>query len=44
VAELLRGAGLDARVLKGGLSGWKKGEHPMEMVPAEDVVRLPKFA
>lgn len=44
VAEILREAGLEARVLQGGLSGWKKGGHPMERVPAEDVVHLPKFA
>lgn len=43
VAELLRESGLVAIVLEGGLSAWKKAGHPMERVPAEDVVHLPKF-
>jgi membrane protein DedA with SNARE-associated domain/rhodanese-related sulfurtransferase len=43
VAELLLDAGFEARVLTGGLSAWKKAGHPLEQVPAEDIIHLPKF-
>jgi len=43
VAELLRDGGFEAKVVVGGLSAWKKAGHPLEQVPAEDVVHLPKF-
>jgi membrane protein DedA with SNARE-associated domain/rhodanese-related sulfurtransferase len=43
VAELLREGGFEASVIVGGLSAWKKAGHPLEQVPAEDVVHLPRF-
>lgn len=44
VAELLTEAGYKPKVVVGGLSAWKKAGHPLERVPAEDVVHLPRFA
>lgn len=43
VAELLTEAGYKPKVVVGGLSAWKKAGHPLERVPAEDVVHLPRF-
>jgi rhodanese-related sulfurtransferase len=43
VAELLREGGFTARVVVGGLSAWKKAGHPLERVPADEVVHLPRF-
>ncbi len=43
VAELLHEGGFEAKVVVGGLSAWKKAGHPLEKVPAEDVVHLPRF-
>lgn len=43
VAELLAEAGYKPKVVVGGLSAWKKAGHPLERVPAEDVVHLPRF-
>ncbi|WP_031499554.1 rhodanese-like domain-containing protein [Bryobacter aggregatus] len=44
VAEILNQSGYEVKVLEGGLSAWKKAGHPLERVPAEDVVHLPRFA
>jgi hypothetical protein len=30
-------------VIQGGLQAWKKGGHPVEVVPADDLVQLPSF-
>lgn len=43
VAELLFEAGYKPKVVVGGLTAWKKAGHPLEQVPAEDVVHLPRF-
>ncbi len=43
VAYLLRQNGFRASVIAGGLHAWKKAGHPLESVPPEDVVLLPKF-
>lgn len=43
VGEMLRDAGFDVKVLVGGLAAWKKAGHPLEQVPADDVIHLPKF-
>ena len=44
VARELAAKGIPAAVLEGGLSAWKKAELPLESVPADEVVLLPKFA
>ena len=44
VARDLAARGIPAAVLRGGLSAWKKASLPLEPVPADDVVLLPKFA
>ncbi len=43
VAELLHEGGFEAKVVVGGLSAWKKAGLPLERVPPEDVVHLPRF-
>lgn len=43
IAELFLDACIEAKVLAGGLSAWKKAGHPLEQVPAEDIIHLPKF-
>ena len=43
VAHLLRQNGFQASVISGGLHAWQKAGHPLETVPPEDVVLLPKF-
>lgn len=43
VAELLQEAGYKPRVVVGGLNAWKKAGHPLERVPADEVIHLPKF-
>jgi 3-mercaptopyruvate sulfurtransferase SseA len=35
--------GFNAFVLVGGMAAWRKAGHPLESVPAEDVVKLPTF-
>lgn len=40
---MLREKGLNAYVLKGGFSAWRKAGHETEPVPAEDVLMLPRF-
>ncbi|MFN0101183.1 MAG: hypothetical protein ACKV2U_03720 [Bryobacteraceae bacterium] len=44
MAHLLRTQGFDARIIRGGLTAWKKAGLPLEDVPAEDMVQLPSFA
>jgi membrane protein DedA with SNARE-associated domain/rhodanese-related sulfurtransferase len=44
VARMLAERGIPSAVLEGGLSAWKKASLPLEPVPAEDIVLLPKFA
>jgi membrane protein DedA with SNARE-associated domain/rhodanese-related sulfurtransferase len=44
VARLLAEQGVPSAVIKGGLSAWKKAALPLEPVPADEVVRLPKFS
>jgi membrane protein DedA with SNARE-associated domain/rhodanese-related sulfurtransferase len=43
VAELLQEGGFEAKVVVGGLNAWKKAGHPLEKVPPEDVIHLPRF-
>jgi rhodanese-related sulfurtransferase len=43
VAQVLRDAGIETKVLRGGLSAWRKAGLPVEAVPPEDVVQLPSF-
>jgi rhodanese-related sulfurtransferase len=44
VARELAAKGIPAAVLEGGLGAWKKAALPLEPVPSDDVVLLPKFA
>ena len=44
VARELAAKGVPCAVLKGGLSAWKKASLPLEPVPSDEVVLLPKFA
>lgn len=44
VARALEEQGLKVSVLEGGFSAWKKAGLPVEDVPADEVVPLPKFA
>lgn len=44
VARELAARGIPAAVLEGGLTAWKKASLPLEPVPADEVVLLPKFA
>jgi rhodanese-related sulfurtransferase len=44
VARALRDHGLEAVVVEGGLQAWKRAGQPVEKVPREDIVQLPKFA
>lgn len=43
VAAMLGEAGYEARVVVGGMAAWKKAGLPVEQVPAEDVIHLPRF-
>lgn len=43
VARILQQHGFRSSVIKGGLRAWKKGGHPLEAVPADDIVLLPTF-
>jgi rhodanese-related sulfurtransferase len=43
VALLLRQAGFRSFVIQGGLTAWRKAGHPVEQVPADDLVKLPTF-
>ncbi len=44
IARQLGAQGIKAAVLKGGLDAWKKASMPVEPVPADEVVHLPRFA
>ena len=44
VARMLAERGIPSFVIEGGLSGWKKASLPLEAVPAEEVVLLPRFS
>jgi membrane protein DedA with SNARE-associated domain/rhodanese-related sulfurtransferase len=44
VARELAAKGIPAAVLEGGLSAWKKASLPLEPVPADEVVMLPRFS
>jgi membrane protein DedA with SNARE-associated domain/rhodanese-related sulfurtransferase len=43
VAQVLKEAGFEAKVLHGGLNAWRKAGLPTEAVPAADIVHLPSF-
>lgn len=43
LAEVLGQAGYQARVVEGGLEAWKKAGLPVEQVPAEEMMPLPRF-
>ncbi|HEX4770525.1 MAG TPA: VTT domain-containing protein [Bryobacteraceae bacterium] len=43
VARILQKHGFRTSIIKGGLRAWKKGGHPLESVPADDIVLLPTF-
>jgi membrane protein DedA with SNARE-associated domain len=43
VAHLLRENGFEAYVIVGGLKAWQKAGLPVEPVPGEDLVQLPRF-
>jgi rhodanese-related sulfurtransferase len=44
VAHLLREQGYNAFAIIGGLRAWQKAGLPVEPVPADDLVLLPKFS
>ncbi len=44
VARILAERGIPSRVIAGGLTAWKKASLPLEPVPEEEMVMLPKFA
>ena len=44
IARTLAAEGIQAAVLKGGLSAWKKARMPLEPVPSDEVIPLPRFA
>jgi membrane protein DedA with SNARE-associated domain/rhodanese-related sulfurtransferase len=44
VARMLAEKGIPSAVLRGGLSAWKKADLPLEPVPDDEIVFLPKFA
>jgi len=44
VARSLAQQGIPSAVIEGGLNAWKKASLPMEAVPADEIVFLPKFA
>ena len=41
---MLRERGFNAFVIVGGLAAWRKGGLPLEMVPKDDLVKLPTFS
>jgi rhodanese-related sulfurtransferase len=43
VAHLLREKGFNTFVIVGGLAAWRKAGEPVEVVPANDLVKLPTF-
>jgi membrane protein DedA with SNARE-associated domain/rhodanese-related sulfurtransferase len=44
VARMLAEQGIPSAVIAGGLTAWKKASLPLEPVPADEMVLLPKFA
>jgi rhodanese-related sulfurtransferase len=44
VARVLEKKGFDVWVLEGGFRAWKKAGLPVEAVPEDEVLPLPKFA
>jgi rhodanese-related sulfurtransferase len=44
VAHLLREKGFNTFVIVGGLAAWRKAGEPVEVVPANDLVKLPTFS
>jgi rhodanese-related sulfurtransferase len=44
VAHLLIEQGFRACVIIGGLRAWTKAGYPLELVPDDDLVLLPKFS
>jgi membrane protein DedA with SNARE-associated domain/rhodanese-related sulfurtransferase len=44
VARVLAEKGIPSAVIEGGLNAWKKASLPLEPVPADEVISLPKFA
>ncbi len=44
VARMLAERGIPSAVLEGGLSAWKKADLPLEPVPVDDMVFLPRFS
>lgn len=44
VARMLAGRGIPSAVIQGGLSAWKKAGLPLEPVPADEIMLLPKFS
>jgi rhodanese-related sulfurtransferase len=44
VAHLLRAKGFNTAVLVGGLTAWRKAGEPLELVPQDDLVKLPTFS
>jgi rhodanese-related sulfurtransferase len=40
----MREQGYDARVIVGGLRAWTRAGYPVETVPPDDLVLLPKFS
>jgi rhodanese-related sulfurtransferase len=40
---MLRDQGFNAFVIEGGLAAWRKAGLPLEIVPEDDLVKLPTF-
>jgi rhodanese-related sulfurtransferase len=43
VAQLLQKHGFKAFVISGGLRAWRQAGQPVELVPDDDLVKLPTF-
>ncbi|MGO8794991.1 MAG: hypothetical protein ACLQLC_09225 [Candidatus Sulfotelmatobacter sp.] len=43
MAHLLREKGFKTFVIVGGLAAWRKAGEPVEIVPENDLVKLPTF-
>ncbi|HET7442299.1 MAG TPA: hypothetical protein VFJ47_13435 [Terriglobales bacterium] len=43
MAHLLREHGFNAFVIDGGLRAWRAAGNPLELVPHDDLVKLPTF-
>jgi len=41
---MLREKGFNAFILVGGLAAWRKAGQPVESVPRDDLVKLPRFS